>query len=134
MSEAIHMNVILDRKDARIGDLEQKLADSETELVNARYEHNTALTELMECEEKLKEATEIPFHALAKLLQNDPDYAHTWHCNIAMMCYDSIRSFDEETLHEDAHTIANDAASRFMKLCFNVVTKQPLLASDEVEE
>ncbi|HFD31656.1 MAG TPA: hypothetical protein ENJ28_02920 [Gammaproteobacteria bacterium] len=52
-------------------------------------------------------------------------YAHGWHCNIAMMCYDAIRESkpDEEFRHDDAHAIANDAASRFMKLCFDVETK-----------
>ncbi len=57
--------------------------------------------------------------------------AHSWHCNIAMMCYDAILSDNEKSggladdtlLHEKAHKIGNDAASRFMKLCFHVVTK-----------
>ena len=55
-------------------------------------------------------------------------YAHSWHCNIAMMCYDAMSDAasktDEPFNHGDAHKIANDAASRFMKLCFNVETKQ----------
>lgn len=58
-------------------------------------------------------------------------YAHSWHCNIAMMCYDAIKaadikhmdSYNGEMEHEDAHLIGNDAASRFMKLCFGVETK-----------
>ena len=58
-------------------------------------------------------------------------YAHAWHCNIAMMCYDAIRAHDESLLgataddtqaHIDAHKISNDAASRFMLLCFGVKT------------
>lgn len=54
-------------------------------------------------------------------------YAHSWHCNIAMMCYDAMH--DEggqslsETNHDYRHRVANDAASRFMKLCFDVETK-----------
>jgi len=52
--------------------------------------------------------------------------AHSWHCNIAMMCHDAIRaaeSMEPDCLaHEDAHEVGNDAASRFMKLCFDVET------------
>ena len=55
-------------------------------------------------------------------------YAHSWHCNIAMMCYDAMAEAasktDELFSHNDAHAISNDAASRFMKLCFGVETKQ----------
>ena len=49
-------------------------------------------------------------------------YAHSWHCNIAMMCVDSIRSDDEAVPWEQAHRVGNDAAIRFMKLCFGVET------------
>jgi hypothetical protein len=53
--------------------------------------------------------------------------AHSWHCNIAMMCYDAILDADLEIDREgqkiDAHKVGNDAASRFMKLCFGVDTK-----------
>ncbi len=47
-------------------------------------------------------------------------YAHTWHCNVAMSVYDELTM---DVSHEDAHRIANAAASRFMKLCFDVDTK-----------
>ena len=54
-------------------------------------------------------------------------YAHTWHCNIAMMCNDAMRhncaSNKPLVSHSDYHRVSNDAASRFMKLCFNVETK-----------
>ena len=53
-------------------------------------------------------------------------YAHGWHCNIAMMCYDAIMAETGESfrpmIHDQAHKIGNDAASRFMKLCFDVET------------
>ena len=50
-------------------------------------------------------------------------YAHRWHCNIAMMCYDAIRASEKNALgHNTTREIANDAASRFMKLCFDVET------------
>ena len=50
-------------------------------------------------------------------------YAHSWHCNIAMMCHDAIIDADREGKKFDAHKVGNDAASRFMKLCFNAETK-----------
>ena len=54
-------------------------------------------------------------------------YAHSWHCNIAMACYDAIGSKEYDAPygfdHDLDHKIANDAASRFMKLCFDVDTK-----------
>ena len=49
-------------------------------------------------------------------------YAHIWHCNISMMCHDAI--MDNTALDSSlAHKAGNDAASRFMKLCFDVETK-----------
>ena len=48
-------------------------------------------------------------------------YAHVWHCNIAMACYDPMMQTEGDG--HDRHAIANDAASRFMKLCFNVNTE-----------
>ena len=51
-------------------------------------------------------------------------WAHSWHCNIAMMCSDAIMAdFTEALTSDDAYRISNDAASRFMKLCFDVETK-----------
>jgi hypothetical protein len=57
-------------------------------------------------------------------------YAHSWHCNIAMACFDSIKSHEVEAYHEDdgamssgdALKISNDAASRFMKVLFDIET------------
>ena len=59
-------------------------------------------------------------------------YAQAWHCNIAMMCYDAINAHDVSVFdpddgqmsHDDALKIGNEAASRFMKLCFDVDTSQ----------
>jgi len=59
-------------------------------------------------------------------------YAHSWHCNIAMMCYDAIMAehekepgalADDTLKHNEAHKIGNNAASRFMKLCFDIDTR-----------
>lgn len=66
--------------------------------------------------------TEKAMKNLKEAMQNDPDYAHTWHCNIAMMCYDGMRAGDRDVGHEVAHKGCNEGASRFMKMCFNVET------------
>ena len=62
------------------------------------------------------------------MLKDNPSeqgsYAHSWHCNIAMMVYDSIMDEARFTNKELAHKIGNEAATRFMKLCFDVDTKQ----------
>ena len=72
--------------------------------------------------EKVKEAFETIRQAMVDDEPEKPgSYAHSWHCNVAMMCYDAIRGFGIDADH--AHRIGNDAASRFMKLCFGVNTK-----------
>jgi len=53
--------------------------------------------------------------------KEDPNFAYTWHCNIAMACYDSM---GDELPHDRSLDIANEAASKFMKLAFGVVTEQ----------
>jgi len=68
------------------------------------------------------------FEVIKKAMKDDNpseagSYAHSWHCNIAMMCYDAIRESADEIPHEQAHLIGNEAASRFMKMCFDVDTK-----------
>jgi len=57
---------------------------------------------------------------LEKSFADDPEYAYSWHCNIAMACYDAI---GDSLSHEEAHKISNEAATRFMKLAFNTETK-----------
>jgi hypothetical protein len=49
---------------------------------------------------------------LSKVMQEDPEYAWGWHCNIAMA------AFDEGLDHEHS----NKAAGRFMHMCFGVNT------------
>ena len=62
------------------------------------------------------------------MIDDDPSkpgsYAHTWHCNIAMMCYDAIHAADivDEHCTNEIHSVSNDAASRFMKNVFDVET------------
>jgi len=76
--------------------------------------------------------TEEAFEIIKQAMKNDEpeipgSYALTWHCNIAMMCYDAMvdaaSKTDELFNHNDAKDTANDAAARFMKLCFDVETK-----------
>ena len=50
--------------------------------------------------------------------------AHAWHCNIAMSCYDAMDNDVVGCSEGIQMNIANDAASRFMKKCFDVVTKR----------
>ena len=51
--------------------------------------------------------------------QSDPDYAYGWHCNLAMAYYDAGRDGQNDA---EQLRIANDAASRFMKMAFGVET------------
>ena len=62
---------------------------------------------------------------LKKAFKDEPDYAHVWHCNIAMSCYDAINP--NELDDEDAHKVGNDAATRFMKICFDTDTSNDML-------
>jgi len=71
----------------------------------------------------MNDNTQEAFATLQHALHEDGDYAHSWHCNIAMMCYDAIREAADEIPHEQAHLIGNEAATRFMKLCFDIDTK-----------
>ena len=48
------------------------------------------------------------------------------HCNIAMACYDAqMAEYSDvaDSIHDELLKISNDAATRFMKLCFDVETK-----------
>jgi len=68
------------------------------------------------------------FDVIKKAMADDPSepcsFAHSWHCNIAVMCEDAILADGAGKLTtEDARRIGNDAASRFMRLCFGVETK-----------
>jgi len=64
---------------------------------------------------------------LKKAMIDDPEYAYSWHANIAMMCHDAIKEELNKKSVIDAHSVGNDAASRFMKICFDVETSQNML-------
>jgi len=67
----------------------------------------------------VKEAMEV----LKKAMQDDPEYAHTWHCNLAMSFSDALPETKYPNVQARLHEIRNDGASRFMKICFDVETK-----------
>ena len=64
---------------------------------------------------------------LKQAMIEEPDYAHVWHCNIAMAFYDSKTNGIK---HDHAHRIGNDGASRFMSNCFGVVTSNDMLMAN----
>lgn len=78
--------------------------------------------------------TEKAFKAIKKAINNESDYAYGFHANIAMMCYDSMMASKEITgeachTHIAALKIGNEAATRFMKMCFDAETSQDMLIS-----
>lgn len=68
-----------------------------------------------------KITTKEAFAVLAEALKEDNNFAHGWHCNIAMSCYDAGAT----------HKVANEGASRFMKLCFDVDTSNDMLSENK---
>ena len=76
---------------------------------------------------------ENAMNTLRQAFKDAPDFAHGWHCNIAAMCYDAIRAREEPNrwAHKKAHEVSNDAARRFMKLAFDVETRNDLLKRKE---
>jgi hypothetical protein len=77
-------------------------------------------------QEEVKKAFDV---IKAAMVADDPSekgsLAHAWHCNIAMACSDAFHAADivDECCLDEMHATCNDAASRFMKLCFDVETK-----------
>ena len=53
------------------------------------------------------------FNVLQKYMQDDKDYAWSWHCNIAMVAVDAGAN----------HIEANIRTGDFMRRCFGVDTK-----------
>ena len=59
------------------------------------------------------------------MIDDDPSkpgsYAHSWHCNIAMMCYDAIiDEYKGDAIdHSRIHRVSNEAASRFMVMLWS---------------
>jgi len=75
---------------------------------------------------KVKEAMEVIKQAM---IDEDP-IAEVFRLNVATMCHNAIMS-DIAPGPNWAHEVSNDAASRFMKLCFDVDTSSGPPAQEE---
>ena len=81
-------------------------------------------------EEKNKDITIV--EAIARLIrafQEDPDYAHTGHCNLARAFYDSV--LPKSNVEVDQHKTANGGATIFMRRAFSVETSNDMLNSKD---
>jgi hypothetical protein len=94
---------------------ERKLIDEVLFLYNNTTTKNTE-KENKKMSTKRSSKIERAMNTLSEAFKNDPDYAHSWHCNIACMAMDAGAS----------HEVANEGASRFMKLAFDVVTSDSI--------
>jgi len=78
---------------------------------------------------------EDAMNALKQAIRDDPSYAYAWHANIAMAMYDAMPT---EVFwmpsRERYMEIANDGASRFMGLCFDVHTSQDMLLTENQDD
>lgn len=69
---------------------------------------------------------------LKQAMNEDPGYAYGWHCSIAVMYQDStpkprfLTPWGRERHRKAIYAASNEAASRFMKACFDVETSAGL--------
>lgn len=78
----------------------------------------------------MKITTKQAMDHLSKALKEDPEYAFGWHSNIAMACTDAMVDIKKELPLDstsDFNVAGNEAAARFMKICFDVKTSQNML-------
>jgi hypothetical protein len=59
------------------------------------------------------------FDTLKQNMIDDPNFAHGWHCHMAMLFYDYFNKVDDS---DDRHVLAGQAAARCMDLVFGVET------------
>lgn len=64
----------------------------------------------------------IAMRVLSYALKKDPEYAWSWHCNIAMNAYDAANR--AKLNPTETHKIANEYAASFMRLAFGVDTSK----------
>ena len=69
----------------------------------------------------------VALQTLHDALAAQPDYAHGWHCNLAMSFLDAERS---NAGQKNMHEVCNDGASRFMRAAFNITTSNDMLEKD----
>ena len=65
---------------------------------------------------------------LRRAFIRSPDYAYSWHANIAMACHDAI---DGQTGIKDLHGACQNAASMFMKRAFDIETSYDMLQEED---
>lgn len=75
-----------------------------------------------EAQRRANEPVAKAFEVLKQAMHDDFEFAWSWHCNIAMAFYDELGPLI--TPSGTSHEVANRAAARFMKLCFDVDTSQ----------
>lgn len=63
------------------------------------------------------------YNTLAKAMRDDPDFAWSWHCNIAMPLLDNLNRGSAQNFI--TATEANEMACILMKHLFDVETKEP---------
>lgn len=88
---------------------------------------NLKSEEVVEESDILEMPVSTAMAVLTAAFQSDPEYAYSWHANIAMAVYDSFPSTilgGTESLHKRSNT----AASRFMKSAFDIETSHDMLA------
>ena len=73
---------------------------------------------------------EQAMNRLKQAMKDEPDYAYGWHANIATSCLDAIKDTKERLpldSYSDYHVASNEAASRFMRICFDAETSLHML-------
>lgn len=63
--------------------------------------------------------TRLAFAWISRQMKNDPGYAWSWHCNVAMAQYDAVMTMPADF---GPHRIANMGARVFMGRAFGVDT------------
>lgn len=62
------------------------------------------------------------YSELKEALQDDPDYAWSWHCNIAMNLMDNLGSYNPKANQQERSRVCNEAAAKMMNYIFNIDT------------
>lgn len=73
----------------------------------------------------------VAMDELRKAFKEDPGYAWSWHCNIAMAMYDEFPDSFWVPDRSEQHKICNKAASRFMKNAFDIETYEGMCGEYE---
>ena len=108
--------------EARLSEIDQAIARFAAEGAAIPSEWEAERLELIQSDNPRVAIDGLPVHSAMEVLKAamkaDPDFARTWHDNLAMAVMDSE---SRDNLRSD-HEVANDAAARFMKSAFDVDT------------